>query len=76
VLDETLIWQAPVERPDRGHLWDEASTSWIKPSKPFASHVWLQVDGAGYWVAPVDYPQDGNIYHWDEDTTSWVEVSE
>ena len=24
--------------------------------------------------APVPYPDDGNVYVWDEDTTSWVET--
>ena len=25
--------------------------------------------------APVPYPDDGNVYVWDEATTSWVEVT-
>jgi len=76
VLDETLIWQSPVVRPDRNQTWDETSVSWIKPPKPFASHVWLQAEGLGHWVAPVDYPQDGANYQWEEATTSWVEITE
>ena len=27
------------------------------------------------WVAPVPYPQDGQIYHWDETTLSWKSPS-
>ena len=26
------------------------------------------------WQAPVPYPTDGNMYIWDEDTLSWVEI--
>lgn len=26
------------------------------------------------WEAPTPMPDDGKSYHWDEDTTSWVEV--
>ena len=26
------------------------------------------------WQAPTPHPDDGDIYLWDEDTTSWVEV--
>jgi hypothetical protein len=27
------------------------------------------------WGAPVPYPTDGKTYRWDEDTTSWLEVT-
>jgi len=30
VLDENFDWQAPVERPDNNHYWDEESLSWIE----------------------------------------------
>jgi len=25
------------------------------------------------WKAPVDMPQDGKIYNWDEETLTWIE---
>ena len=76
VLDENLRWQPPVERPDTGHSWDEETTSWVKPEKPFESHVWLTVEGLGFWIPPVDYPSDGKYYKWDEPSVSWVETEE
>ena len=36
---------------------------------PYQSWVW---DGTE-WTAPIDYPQDGLLYVWDEETTSWIE---
>jgi len=27
------------------------------------------------WVAPVPYPDDGNVYIWDENTLSWVQAT-
>jgi hypothetical protein len=27
------------------------------------------------WVAPVPYPDDGNLYVWDENTISWVQAT-
>jgi hypothetical protein len=29
-------------------------------------------DGKGNWVAPVEYPKDGNFYVWDEETLAWL----
>jgi hypothetical protein len=42
-----------------------------RPTQPFASWTW---DSSNLeWVSPTPYPDDGNLYDWDEDTTSWVE---
>jgi len=49
------------------------------PPKPFASWV-LDTEEAN-WKAPVDMPADAGqgdppkTYRWDEETTSWVEVT-
>ena len=40
------------------------------PAQPYPSWVW----GGDQWNAPVEMPDDGNYYKWDEDTLSWVEV--
>lgn len=37
--------------------------------KPFASWI-LNADAQ--WEAPVTMPTDGQMYTWDEATTSWV----
>lgn len=39
-------------------------------SPPWAS--WL-LDENYVWQPPTPMPDDGKDYHWDEDTTSWVE---
>ena len=38
--------------------------------KPFNS--WLLDVNTGNWLAPVDYPTDGQQYRWDESQLNWV----
>jgi hypothetical protein len=40
--------------------------------RPYAS--WTLDSDTYFWEPPVAYPDDGKNYHWDEDTTAWVEV--
>jgi hypothetical protein len=54
-----------------GYTYDAGRDAFIPP-KPYAS--WLLNETTCLWDAPVPYPDDGNRYTWDEDTTSWVEV--
>ena len=42
--------------------------------QPYAS--WTLDEDTCRWNAPVDYPDDGKFYSWDEDTTAWVEKTE
>lgn len=42
------------------------------PPKPYAS--WVLNNDTAQWEAPTPMPDDGQIYSWDEDTTSWVLV--
>lgn len=42
--------------------------------QPFASWVWS--DEKWGWYPPVDYPEDGQIYNWNEETLSWDLVTE
>jgi hypothetical protein len=53
-----------------GFSYDEAADVFISP-RPFDS--W-QLDENYDWQAPTPYPQDGNIYTWNEETLSWNEV--
>ena len=55
-----------------GFKYDESKDAFIPP-KPFAS--WTLDEGTCLWEAPVSYPGDGGIYTWNEDTTSWDEVT-
>jgi|TARA_B110000285_G_scaffold144968_1_gene161916 hypothetical protein len=60
-----------------GYTYDTDNDVFYKP-KPYAS--WTLAD-TWLWVAPIAYPDDGNLYDWDEDvyqadnTKGWVEVS-
>lgn len=33
---------------------------------------WTQDQATGLWIAPVERPEDGVFYEWDEETLSWV----
>lgn len=55
-----------------GYTFDAARNAFIAP-QPFAS--WVLNETTCRWEAPVAYPTDGEMYSWDEDTTSWVAVS-
>ena len=56
-----------------GFTYDADKDAFIPP-QPFAS--WVLNDDTCLWEAPVPYPEDGNAYRWDEDTQSWVEITE
>lgn len=69
--------QHPEGRPLRknyagiGFSYDSERDAFIPP-KPFDS--WLLNEDTCLWDAPIPYPEDGKIYKWDEETTSWIEV--
>jgi len=54
-----------------GYTYDEGRDAFIPP-QPYPS--WTLNTDTAQWKAPVDYPTDGKVYSWDEETTSWVEV--
>ena len=54
-----------------GYTYDAARDAFI-PQQPYPS--WLLDDGTCKWEAPVPMPEDGELYNWDEATTSWVLV--
>ena len=73
VLNDGYQWEAPTPNTNSGYIWDEDTTSWIKPDSPYPSWVWDD----GRWQPPASYPGtigEEPVYDWDEDTTSWVEV--
>lgn len=53
-----------------GYTYDRELDAFIAP-KPFDS--WTLNEETCLWEAPSPYPSDGEIYDWDEETTSWVE---
>ena len=42
--------------------------------QPYPS--WTLNEDTYQWEAPTAYPDDGEVYTWDEDTTAWVEMVE
>ena len=74
----TFANQHPNNKPFRknyagiGFLYDAARDAFVPP-KPFNS--WVLNETTCRWDAPVPMPSDGKLYRWDEQTTSWVEVS-
>ena len=55
-----------------GYTYDKANDVFISP-KPFAS--WT-LDASFDWQPPTAMPDDGKMYTWNEDTTTWDEVTE
>ncbi len=55
-----------------GFTYDVQRDAFIPP-QPFAS--WALNESTCLWDSPVAYPDDGNLYNWNEETKSWVKVS-
>ena len=70
--------QHPEGRPLRGnyagigYTYDSQNDVFVAP-KPFNS--WVLNEDTWLWEAPVAMPDDGKLYNWDEETTSWKEVT-
>jgi len=55
-----------------GFTYDRSRDAFIAP-KPYAS--WSLNETSCMWEAPTTAPDDGKIYYWNEETTSWNEVT-
>lgn len=53
-----------------GFAYDTARDAFIPP-KPFDS--WVLNEATCQWVAPLDYPTEGN-YYWNEELGNWSEI--
>lgn len=42
----------------------------FRTSQPFNS--WSLNEDSCVWEAPIPYPNDGDIYYWDEDKLEWI----
>jgi hypothetical protein len=51
-----------------GYTYDETRDAFIPP-KPFDS--WTLNETSCLWDAPITYPEDGQMYTWNEETTNW-----
>ena len=52
-----------------GFAYDADRDAFIPP-QPFAS--WTLDETTCRWAPPVPYPDDGEMYRWDEDAGAWV----
>ena len=82
-------WTAPVEKVEGKDYWCEEAQEWVLNnlgSKPYPSWIIKDIDispdvvkSTGLsvysdWAAPVDKPNDGKSYLWDEETVNWIEI--
>lgn len=51
-----------------GFVYDQERDAFIPP-KPFDS--WILNEETCQWEPPIPYPEDGDIYNWNEDAQSW-----
>jgi hypothetical protein len=58
--------------PSVGYNYDHDAKAFISP-RPYPS--WLLDTATFQWQPPTPYPSDGNMYTWDEETLSWVQVN-
>ena len=56
-----------------GYTYDRTNDVFYT-QQPYAS--WILNETTWTWEAPTPYPNDDKVYHWDEETTSWKEVTE
>jgi hypothetical protein len=52
-----------------GYTFDEVRDAFIPP-KPFDS--WVLDEESCLWEPPTPYPNDGDMYQWDESSGDWV----
>jgi len=55
-----------------GFSYDATKDSFIPP-KPYSS--WTLDEDTCQWEAPVAYPDDGNMYEWNETDQQWDEIT-
>jgi len=56
-----------------GYTFDAERDAFIPP-QPFES--WVLNEETCNWEAPTSMPDNGKFYTWDEETLTWVEVTE
>ena len=54
-----------------GYSYDPARDAFIPP-QPFAS--WILNEDTCLWTAPIPYPEDGDMYTWNEESVSWEKI--
>ena len=62
-----------------GMTYDETRDAFIPPKTIYNGQVcnsWILNEETLQWEAPTPMPTDGKPYTWDEETVSWVEITE
>ena len=54
-------------------VYDESRNAFL-PIKPFPS--WVLNEETCLWNSPIERPNDGKSYMWDEETINWIEIVE
>jgi len=52
-----------------GYIYDSQRDAFISP-KPYNS--WILNETTCLWKAPIAYPNDGQLYIWNEQTLNWI----
>jgi hypothetical protein len=55
-----------------GYTFDPYRNAFIPP-KPYPS--WVLNEESCQWDAPMPYPDDGELYFWDEESGAWLSVA-
>jgi hypothetical protein len=55
-----------------GDTYDKSKDAFIAP-QPYPS--WTLNEATCQWEAPTAKPDDGEMYNWNEDTTTWTEIT-
>ena len=55
-----------------GYYYDSIRDAFIPP-KPYPS--WILNEQSCLWESPISYPNDGNIYQWNEETVNWEQIN-
>ena len=87
-IEESQEWIEPIEQPEGKTFFHTGEKMWITTPldsiKPYPSWVIEDVDMSprvfthtglsvySTWVAPVEKPNDGMSYLWDEETLNWI----
>ena len=56
-----------------GFKYDEERDAFIPP-QPYIS--WVLNEDTCLWNPPIEYPQDGKVYNWNENILNWEEVND
>lgn len=56
-----------------GFIYNEILDAFVPP-KPFES--WILDEETCLWQPPVPMPEDGKVYYWNEESLTWIEVTE